>query len=119
MCQCHSRCIVERQVIAGSFCHAGSRGGSRGGTIEASGLTSSMRAQQVRAGVDRAAAFYFQKGIAGTTTKRYEGAWRYAGLCHRIRCRQQSRRLIAYIAMLAGEGVQGAGCHSVVPPGRY
>ena len=97
--------IVEGQVIARSFCHAGSKGGSRGGATEANGLTGSGRAHLVKAGVDRAAEFYFRKGIAGTTAKRYAGAWRrYAALCHSMGkdpLPATEEKVIAYILMLA------------------
>ncbi len=69
-------------------------------------------AQLVRAGVERAAEFYFRQGIADATAKRYEGVWRrYAGLCASIREESLSvseEKAIAYIVTLAGEGLQPA-----------
>ena len=81
----HSKHITERQVIADSFCYAGCRGGA----TEAGGLAG---VQLVKVVVDRAAEFYFQKGMPrdmrghGGGTLDCVTAWGW------IRCWQQKRR---------------------------
>ena len=101
----HSKRIDERQVIADSFCYAGSRGGA----TEAGGLAG---AQLVRAVVDRAAEFYFQKGMPRDMRGHHwivlqHGDGSVAGNRKEGHCHSD----------VSGRG--GAGCHSEVPPGRY
>lgn len=60
--------------------------------------------------MDRAVEFYFCKGIAGTTARRHEGAWRrYTEVCRSMveeLLVVLEVKAIAYIVTLAGEGVQ-------------
>ncbi len=66
----------------------------------------------VRAAVGRSAEFYFRQGLAASTARRYEGAWKkYANLCSKLEVDPlpvSEDKAVAYVVTLAGEGLQAA-----------